>query len=373
MNDSLFRFDGLLRLLHEGIPPASDTVRSAPVPPLSPSTLMLSVSDPVLDLASVSTATPTAAPFSPTQLADSGLWPNTFPSPAFSSPCPEKTPFRNLPQYPFLESTADSSDIRLPAPLYLCGPATSSMDVARRLIEREQLPVWGSVLAISQTTGRGQLGRSWISPQGNVYAAVRLPLCPPFSETAAAPAFGGLLAEALNGLGIQTYMKWPNDLLRKQNGIWQKVGGILLEERPCSPRTTGSARNESSLIAGIGLNLQSCPPDELLRAQRAVPAGCLADATGAACTDSPLSLWTRLVSRLFICYVEQIDGKDKGAWRALAERRLAFVGQPVIIVDGPGDRDCQHGTLEGLDLSGGLRLRNGTVSSLFLSGSLQLA
>lgn len=250
------------------------------------------------------------------------------------------------------------------------------MDVARRLIECEQLPVWGSVLAVSQTSGRGQLGRSWVSPQGNVYAAVRLPVCPPFSETAAAPAVGGLLAEALSELGIQTYMKWPNDLLQKQNGTWRKVGGILLEERSCPPRATGQtslAGNETSLIVGIGLNLRSCPPDELLRAQRAVPAGCLVDTAGAVCTDSPLSLWTRLVSRLFICYAEQIDGKDKGAWRALAERRLAFAGQPVIVVDGPGDRDCQYGILEGLDLSGGLRLRNGTASSLFLSGSLQLA
>ncbi|MEG2005803.1 MAG: hypothetical protein RR014_07195, partial [Bilophila sp.] len=171
--------------------------------------------------------------------------------------------------YPFLNISLPSGGTPektgLAAPLYLCGSATSSMDVARSLIAADQLPVWGSVLALQQSSGRGQLGRSWVSPQGNVYAALRLPLCPPFSETAAAPAVGGLLAEALAGLGFPTHMKWPNDLLQKHDGVWRKVGGILLEERGARGFGKTSQRTQrgapASLVAGIGFNLHSCPPD----------------------------------------------------------------------------------------------------------------
>ena len=136
------------------------------------------------------------------------------------------------------------------------------MDVARALAAHGQLPVWGSVLALSQRSGRGQLGRNWVSPEGNVYAALRLPQSHPFTGTAAAPAVGGLIAEALTHMGFAVHMKWPNDLPRREEQEegpgWCKVGGILLEERPL-PRH-GETPAENLLVAGIGLNSRILPP-----------------------------------------------------------------------------------------------------------------
>lgn len=170
-------------------------------------------------------------------------------------------------------------------------------------------------------------------------------------------------------------MKWPNDLLRREEQEegpgWCKVGGILLEERPL-PRH-GETPAENLLVAGIGLNLVSSPPAALMRAQRAVPAGLLSSATKSGV--SPLSvtgLWMRLVSRIFFCYVEEIDAKGKNAWRSLAERHLAFLGQTVLLTDGPDDQERHTGILEGLDDFGGLRLRNRKGTTSFLSGSLRL-
>ena len=75
-------------------------------------------------------------------------------------------------------------------------------------------------------------GRNWVSPEGNVYAALRLPQSHPFTGTAAAPAVGGLIAEALTHMGFDVHMKWPNDLLRREEQEegpgWCNVGGILL-------------------------------------------------------------------------------------------------------------------------------------------------
>ncbi|MEI3479341.1 MAG: hypothetical protein V8Q84_09885 [Bilophila sp.] len=45
------------------------------------------------------------------------------------------------------------------------------------------------------------------------------------------------------------------------------------------------------------------------------------------------------MSRMFFCYVEEIDAKGKNAWRSLAERHLAFLGQSVLMTDGPDERE----------------------------------
>lgn len=339
-HDSTFRLSGTLRLLHDGV--VSER------PP----------HDPIAD------------PFPPERAAASALW-EGLPAVRLTPP-PQNAPCPYL-EHAFTDGTDGDEPVRLPAPVYLCGPATSSMDVARRLAASGQLPVWGSVLALSQRSGRGQLGRNWVSPEGNVYAALRLPEVHPFTGTAAAPAVGGLIAEALSGMGFPVHMKWPNDLLQRADlrEGWAKVGGILLEERPL-PRREG-APAENFLMAGIGLNLVSSPPADLMRAQRAVPAGRLASATKSGeCPHSVAGLWMRLVSRIFFCYVEEIDAKGNNAWRSLAERHLAFLGQPVLLTDGPDERERHSGVLEGLDDCGGLRLRNRGETVGFLSGSLQL-
>lgn len=313
-----------------------------------------------------------AAPLSPEQLASSPLCPAALAEKrAFVRP---SDPGPNPVAYLELEESPNLSQQPFP-PVYLCGTATSSLDVARTLGVHGMLPIWGSVLVLNQTTGRGQLGRSWSSPAGNIYAALRLPFLPPFTETAAAPAIGGLLAEALAELGCPVRIKWPNDLVRgPEEGCsdWNKIGGILLEERPLHQPVPNSPSEASLLVAGIGLNIISAPHADEMRAGHAMPAGCLPMPTDPSGKRLPLvDFWTRLVRHTFFCYVNQIESKIPQAWRRMAERRLAFLGQPVLLVDGPGDKERHEGILEGLDEAGGLRLRGPYGCASFLSGSLR--
>ena len=57
----------------------------------------------------------------------------------------------------------------------------SVLDTARERVRENTLALWDSVLAVRQTCGRGQYHRPWASPEGNLYAALRLPQRPPFS------------------------------------------------------------------------------------------------------------------------------------------------------------------------------------------------
>ncbi|WP_296281175.1 biotin--[acetyl-CoA-carboxylase] ligase [uncultured Acinetobacter sp.] len=96
------------------------------------------------------------------------------------------------------------------------------------------------VCSETQTQGRGQHQREWVSPSGNIYLSTLL-------ETRT-PLDGRLALEiALNILQMPTFknlanlqIKWPNDLYSDQ-GKW---GGILVE--PISP---------NQAIIGVGINL----------------------------------------------------------------------------------------------------------------------
>jgi len=272
----------------------------------------------------------------------------------------------------------------LPAPVYMTGPASSSLDAANLLHERGLFPEWSSVLCLSQSAGRGQMRRAWSSPAGNVYAALRLPNSGPFATFAAAPAIGGLVAEALHEEGFPVLLKWPNDLLQPGEGMvpgllpgrdqCHKVGGILLEER------------RGALIAGIGLNTASAPDSSTLRDNYVFSAGIIRSREKLAqnrinCEKSNKSseselifpLWKRLVERIFSCYAYSSD--PASWWPALAEKHLAFRGCRVSLADACPEDDTMarvpcEGIVDGVTPSGALRLRSEYGMESYLGGSL---
>ncbi len=103
------------------------------------------------------------------------------------------------------------------------GVVDSTNEVAKTLIAEGAEP-WTVVVAEKQVQGKGRFGRSWSSPRGGLYLSVllqdelsRLPIL--------ALAAGLATAEALEALGLQPRLKWPNDVLLGD----RKVAGILVE------------------------------------------------------------------------------------------------------------------------------------------------
>jgi BirA family transcriptional regulator, biotin operon repressor / biotin---[acetyl-CoA-carboxylase] ligase len=119
----------------------------------------------------------------------------------------------------------------------------------------------GSVLvAEEQTAGRGRLGRSWSAPaRSGLFFSV---LLEPEQDVPAAhwgwlPLLAGIAtASALSrAAGVDTALKWPNDLLVNVDGEERKFGGILAE-------TTTTYDGANAVVLGVGLNV-SLRADEL--------------------------------------------------------------------------------------------------------------
>lgn len=113
------------------------------------------------------------------------------------------------------------------------------------------------VICEEQTRGRGRMGRSWTSTKGKdlLFSIILKPKLE-FGELqriilAAAVAVN----RALKDLGIESQIKWPNDIIIGG----KKVAGILME-------TSTSGDKTKHVILGIGINVNQDRediPDEL--------------------------------------------------------------------------------------------------------------
>ncbi|MEU7165708.1 biotin--[acetyl-CoA-carboxylase] ligase [Streptomyces morookaense] len=107
----------------------------------------------------------------------------------------------------------------------------------------------GAVLvAEEQSAGRGRLDRTWTAPaRSGLFFSVLLTPGPavPVARWGWLPLLAGVAtATALSrAAGVDTALKWPNDLLVTVDGTERKTGGILAE------------RTGDSVVVGIGLNV----------------------------------------------------------------------------------------------------------------------
>ncbi|HEY4186502.1 MAG TPA: biotin--[acetyl-CoA-carboxylase] ligase [Polyangia bacterium] len=127
--------------------------------------------------------------------------------------------------------------------------ATSTNDLAAAEA-RAGAPAGTLVTADSQTAGRGRLGRTWhAEPGANLTFSVVLRPSRPAAEIPPLTLLAGAaLAHALEALGFQARVKWPNDVLLRPDGRPRKVAGILTEAA-----TVGS--EVGHVVVGIGLNV----------------------------------------------------------------------------------------------------------------------
>ncbi|RII20916.1 Bifunctional ligase/repressor BirA [Streptomyces sp. YIM 130001] len=208
----------------------------------------------------------------------------------------------------------------------------------------------GAVLvAEEQTAGRGRLERTWSAPaRSGLFFSVRLEPGDevPVERWGWLPLLAGVaVATGLaRAAGVDTGLKWPNDLLVTVDGEERKAGGILAE------------RAGDAVVLGIGLNV-SLRADEL-----PVPAAGSLALAGAKSTDRDPLL------RAVLRSLEQWYGDWRAAGGDPAESRLqetyaagcVTLGRPVR-AELPGGSSL---TGEALAIDGDGRLVIGTSAGV---------
>ncbi len=197
----------------------------------------------------------------------------------------------------------------------------------------------GAVIwAKKQTSGKGRMGRNWISADGNLFVSVLLqpekPLteCSQLSFVSAVAVIDAL--EALIPKGDALSCKWPNDILLGD----RKLGGILLESFHAPD--TGNW-----VVVGVGINVDSFPP------RTEFPATCLKDA-GVELVSAKI-----ILSRFIHHFIERYNEWNTSGFTPIRKRwsQSAWgIGQKLC-ARLPDEE--MEGIAEGIDMQGALILK----------------
>jgi len=246
----------------------------------------------------------------------------------------------------------------LPAPIYIFDEVGSTFETARELAAEKIMPVWASVLAKSQLQGRGQLRREWVSPLNNLYATICLPADKIFTELTSSAFTGTMFVAAMRQLGLNVFLKWPNDIVMGNGEKVYKVGGILIEE------------NAGTTWAGIGINIYNSPKQDQLRKGHALPTTHMAKYMDYFNNSANLDLkiqdfWCSLVKEIFSWY-SAFSTSDL-PWQNIANSFLLWNGQNVSFLI---DQQNIQGILLGISAKGGIYIEDNGIKKEYFNGSL---
>lgn len=108
----------------------------------------------------------------------------------------------------------------------------------------------GGTLIISeqQTKGKGRLGRSWNSKSGDgIWMSLIIkPKIEPYKAPFLTLVAGASIIKALDHLGVDVSIKWPNDIILNN----RKICGILTE-------LSAEMERVNYIVIGIGINIKT--------------------------------------------------------------------------------------------------------------------
>jgi BirA family biotin operon repressor/biotin-[acetyl-CoA-carboxylase] ligase len=202
---------------------------------------------------------------------------------------------------------------------------------------------WTAVVADEQTAGRGRQGRRWLSLPGDLVLSVLLRPAGPADALTLLPLAAGLaVAEAVQSLGGEAALKWPNDVVVEQGrGLagYRKLGGVLVEGVSEGGRLLGA-------IVGVGLNLTARGGDDLDGT-----ATSLRDETGAGAERDQAA--AAVLGRLTVWYDAVVRGDAVAVVEAWTRRALPWWGE---VVEARCGDTVLRGTARGVDARGALLL-----------------
>jgi len=220
--------------------------------------------------------------------------------------------------------------------IYYFDAVSSTMDIATGLGMKGS-PEGTIVVAETQTKGRGRIGRHWFSPKykGIYLSLILRPDILPNSTPLLTLLCAVSICEAIkNETGLDTQIKWPNDLLMHN----KKIGGILTE-------LNAEMDTTHFVVVGIGINVNND--------KKALIEGATSLKEQTKEEINRINLIQEILRRIEANY---LYFQQKGSAQIIEKWRLnsATLGRRVKVV-------CQKAHLEGeaqdIDTDGGLLIR----------------
>ncbi len=212
----------------------------------------------------------------------------------------------------------------------------------------------GTCLAAElQTAGRGRRGRSWQSAVGS---SLTFSLLWRFDTGAASLAglslvVGLAVADALRALGVAAELKWPNDILFRD----QKLGGILIE-------TQGDMLGPTVAVIGIGLNIRL--PESMIDAIDQ-PATDIATASADAPIATPALNRNALLAAVLTQLVDRLDQFQRSGFASLRDQWRALNAHQGQLINVHAPTETYVARVVDVGLDGGLIVdRDGMQVSL---------
>jgi BirA family transcriptional regulator, biotin operon repressor / biotin---[acetyl-CoA-carboxylase] ligase len=285
------------------------------------------------------------------------------------TPKPTSSPWTDLERPPLDEAALRRALLTPEAPEEAGGGSCSlwtSLDLVTQtgstnadLVERAKagVPEGAVLVAEEQTAGRGRLDRRWSAParSGLFFSVLLRPAAVPVERWGWLPLLAGVaMATAVSRIaGVDTALKWPNDLLVTVDGEERKAAGILAE------RVAGAG-----VVVGIGLNV-TLRTDEL-----PVPAAGSLALAGAAVTDRDplLRAVLRSLAEWYVKWREVGGDPDACRLRGTYAAGCATLGREIRAFM-PGGREVT-GTAVSIDDEGRLVVRTQSDEVLVDAGDV---
>lgn len=246
-----------------------------------------------------------------------------------------------------------TSQLTGPARLYTtidAVPTTGSTNADLAAAARAGAASGTVLVADHQSTGRGRFARRWEAPPGTSVALSVLLRPPPLEPQhwLWLPLVTGVaVAQGLAALGVQTQVKWPNDVLADG----RKLCGILSE------KVLGTGSDAAAAVIGIGINT-TLDADRL-----PVPTATSLRLEG--CDADPTRVVAEVLAAFEPAYQRWVSGTDLTAWYAT---HCDTVGRAVRVLESP--TSAVEGRAVGVDALGRLLVDTPTGRRSFAAGDV---
>lgn len=210
---------------------------------------------------------------------------------------------------------------------------------------REEIPDCTLVVSTFQTKGRGRRTKEFLSEEGGLYFSFMMRNTMNMQEVSFITSLAAVAVNrALSSLGIDTEIKWPNDIFLND----KKLCGILTE-------MVTDMEGYNKIIVGIGINISNVFPEELKEIAISL--------LKAGHQINEITFLLNLFSQFEYLYNKFVQGDREEALKVLREKSYLMSKEICFLKD-----SVEHkGTVVGLEENGNLVVRLSNKAEIALN------